>query len=119
MVTALTLAHSTTLALAALGVLDLPTRLVESAIALSVLLAAVLNLVPAAPRLGARLAFGFGLVHGLGFATALGDLGARDAGMLTSLLGFNAGSSSARSRSWRQRFPYCSRCVARRSGAMR
>jgi HupE/UreJ protein len=90
-VTAFTLAHSTTLALAALGVLDVPTRLVESAIALSVLLAAVLNVVPAAPRLGAKLAFGFGLVHGLGFATALGDLGARDAGMLASLLGFNAG----------------------------
>ena len=63
----------------------------EIAIAASVLLAAVLNLVPNAPRLGAKLAFGFGLVHGFGFANALGDLGARDAGMLASLAGFNVG----------------------------
>jgi HupE/UreJ protein len=90
-VTAFTAAHSVTLALAALHVVAVPTRFVESAIALSVLVAALLNAVPRAPRLGTKLAFGFGLVHGLGFATALGDLGAREAGMFASLLGFNAG----------------------------
>ena len=81
----------TALALAALGLVTLPSRWVESAIALSVLVAAVLNLAPRAPRLGAKLAFGFGLVHGLGFASALGDLGAREAGLIASLLGFNVG----------------------------
>jgi hypothetical protein len=90
-VTAFTAAHSITLALAALGVVDLPARLIESAIALSVLVAAVSNALPRAPRLGAKLAFGFGLVHGLGFASALGDFGAREAGLLGSLVGFNVG----------------------------
>jgi hypothetical protein len=90
-VTAFTAAHSTTLALAALGLVTLPSRWVEAAIALSVLVAAVLNLAPRAPRLGAKLAFGFGLVHGLGFASALGDLGARESGLIASLLGFNLG----------------------------
>jgi hypothetical protein len=43
------------------------------------------------PKLGAKLAFGFGLVHGLGFASALGDLGANGAGVAVSLAGFNVG----------------------------
>ncbi len=73
-VTAFTAAHSLTLALAASGYVPIPTRFVEVAIAASVLLAAVLNVVPNAPRLGAKLAFGFGLVHGFGFANALGEL---------------------------------------------
>jgi hypothetical protein len=90
-VTAFTLAHSITLALATLGVVNVPSRLIESAIALSVLIAAVLNVAPRVPRLGARLAFCFGLVHGLGFATALRDLGTGGAGMLVSLAGFNLG----------------------------
>ena len=90
-VTAFTAAHSLTLALAASGYVPIPTRLVELAIAASVLLAAVLNLVPNAPRLGARLAFGFGLVHGFGFANALGDLTSGDTALLASLAGFNVG----------------------------
>jgi hypothetical protein len=90
-ITAFTAAHSLTLALATLGVVSVPTRAVESAIAISVLVAAVANVLPNVPRLGAKLAFGFGLVHGLGFATALGDLGARDAGVAASLAGFNVG----------------------------
>ena len=56
-VTAFTAAHSLTLALAASGYVPIPTRFVEVAIAASVLLAAVLNVVPNAPRLGAKLAF--------------------------------------------------------------
>jgi hypothetical protein len=90
-VTAFTVAHSLTLALAASGYVPIPTRIVEVAIAASVLLAAVLNLVPNAPRIGAKLAFGFGLVHGLGFANALGDLTGGETALLASLAGFNAG----------------------------
>jgi hypothetical protein len=90
-VTAFTAAHSITLALATLGAVSVPTRLVESAIALSVLIAALANIVPRAPRLGARLAFCFGLVHGLGFASALSDLGTARAGAFVSLAGFNLG----------------------------
>ena len=90
-VTAFTAAHSLTLALAAMGYVPIPTRIVEVAIAASVLLAAVLNLVPNAPRVGAKLAFGFGLVHGFGFANALGDLAGGDTALLASLAGFNLG----------------------------
>jgi hypothetical protein len=90
-VTAFTVAHSLTLALAASGYVPIPTRIVEVAIAASVLLAAVLNLVPNAPRIGAKLAFGFGLVHGFGFANALGDLTGGETALLASLAGFNAG----------------------------
>ena len=50
-----------------------------------------MNVLPTVPRLGAKLAFGFGLVHGLGFASALGDLGAGEAGVAVSLAGFNVG----------------------------
>jgi hypothetical protein len=90
-VTAFTLAHSITLALATLGLVSVPSRVIESVIALSVLIAAVLNVASSVPRLGARLAFCFGLVHGLGFASALRDLGTGGAGMLVSLAGFNLG----------------------------
>jgi hypothetical protein len=90
-VTAFTAAHSLTLALATLGIVDVPARAVESVIALSVLVAALLNVLPSMPRLGAKLAFGFGLVHGLGFASALGDLGAGEGGIAVSLVGFNVG----------------------------
>jgi hypothetical protein len=90
-ITAFTAAHSATLALATFGVVSVPARAVESAIALSVLAAALLNVLPRVPRLGAKLAFGFGLVHGLGFASALGDLGAGEAGVAASLAGFNVG----------------------------
>ena len=90
-VTAFTAAHSLTLALAASGYVPIPTRLIEVAIAASVLLAAVVNLVPNAPRIGAKLAFCFGLVHGFGFASALGGLAGRETALLASLAGFNVG----------------------------
>jgi hypothetical protein len=90
-VTAFTLAHSLTLVLAASGHAAIPARIVELAIAASVLLAAVWNLVPSAPRLGAKLAFGFGLVHGFGFANALGDLAGGEQTRLAALAGFNLG----------------------------
>jgi HupE/UreJ protein len=90
-VTAFTAAHSLTLSFAALGFVHVPSRLVESAIALSVLIGALANLWPGAPRLGAAFAFGFGLVHGLGFASALSDLGSDAATRLVTLFGFNLG----------------------------
>ena len=73
-VTAFTAAHSLTLSLAALGIVKLPARLTESAIAVSVALAAANNLWPLVRERGWMVAFGFGLVHGFGFATALSGL---------------------------------------------
>jgi len=90
-VTSFTVAHSITLSLAALGVIELPSRLVESAIAASVLLAAINNLLLMV--IGRRwvVAFVFGLVHGFGFASVLADLGLPREALLLALLGFNLG----------------------------
>jgi len=90
-VTAFTVSHSITLTLAALDVIDLPSRLVESGIALSVLLAALNNIWPIVTRQGWVLAFCFGLVHGFGFASVLGDLGLPRDAMAVALAGFNIG----------------------------
>jgi hypothetical protein len=90
-VTAFTLAHSITLTLATLGVVTLPSRLVESAIAASVVLAALNNLWPLFHGRRALVAFGFGLIHGFGFASVLLDLGLPKAALLLSLVGFNVG----------------------------
>ena len=90
-VTAFTVAHSITLALAALSVIQLPTRLVESAIALSVLLAALNNLRPMVRERRWVVAFAFGLIHGFGFASVLADLGLPQQALLLALVGFNVG----------------------------
>ena len=90
-VTAFTVAHSITLSLAALSVISLPSRLVESAIALSVLLAALNNLWPVVGRGRWLVAFGFGLIHGFGFASVLADLGLPQGALALALLGFNLG----------------------------
>lgn len=90
-VTAFTLAHSLTLSLAALGVVSLPSRLVESAIALTVLLGALNILFPVVRKRRWIVALIFGLVHGLGFAAVLADLGLPARGLLQALIGFNAG----------------------------
>lgn len=90
-VTAFTLAHSLTLTLAALGAMTLPSRLVESAIAASVILAALNNLWPLVHRWRALVAFGFGLIHGFGFASVLADLGLPQGALVLSLVGFNVG----------------------------
>jgi hypothetical protein len=90
-VTAFTVSHSITLTLAALGVVGLPSRLVESGIALSVLLAALNNVWPQVTRRAWILAFAFGLVHGFGFASVLGDLGLPRDALAISLAGFNIG----------------------------
>ena len=90
-VTAFTLAHSLTLSLAALGVVSLPSRWVESAIAASVVLAACNNLYPVARKGRWLLAFAFGLIHGFGFAGVLGDLGLAPRALLAALVAFNLG----------------------------
>lgn len=90
-VTAFTIAHSITLSLAALGNVDAPSRLVESSIAASVILAALNNIFPIFTRHRTKIAFGFGLLHGFGFASVLADLGLREATLVRSLLGFNLG----------------------------
>ncbi|MGH8487688.1 MAG: HupE/UreJ family protein [Gammaproteobacteria bacterium] len=90
-VTAFTLAHSVTLSLAALGSLKLPSRWVETAIAASIIVAALNNLYPVAYRQRSALALVFGLIHGLGFANVLGDLGLPAGGRVLALLGFNLG----------------------------
>ncbi len=90
-VSAFTVSHSITLTLAALGVIGLPSRLVESGIALSVLLAALNNIWPQVTRRAWLLAFSFGLVHGFGFASVLNDLGLPRDALAISLAGFNIG----------------------------
>jgi hypothetical protein len=90
-VTAFTIAHSITLALAALSVVTLPSRLVESAIAASVVLAALNNLWPVVQRGRWLVAFTFGLLHGFGFASVLADLGLPQDSLLLALVGFNLG----------------------------
>ena len=90
-VTAFTLAHSITLSLASLSVVSLPSRWVESAIAASVILAALNNLLPLFRGKRPVAAFAFGLIHGFGFASVLRDLGLPQSSLLASLLGFNVG----------------------------
>ncbi len=90
-VTAFTLAHSITLSLATLGLVSLPSRWVESAIAASVVLAALNNLWPLFHRRRWMVAFGFGLIHGFGFASVLVDLGLPREALALALVGFNLG----------------------------
>ncbi|MCZ6833707.1 MAG: HupE/UreJ family protein [Acidobacteria bacterium] len=91
-VTAFTLAHSVTLALSMYGWLSLPSSLVEPLIALSIAYVAIENIVttqlkPWRPA----VVFGFGLLHGLGFAGVLRDLGLPRADYATALVTFNVG----------------------------
>jgi len=90
-VTAFTVAHSITLTLAAMSIVILPSRFVESGIALSVVLAALNNLHPVVANGRWIAAFSFGLLHGFGFAGALHDLGLPAGSLALSLFGFNLG----------------------------
>lgn len=90
-VTAFTLAHSITLAAAATELVTLPARPVETAIAASIVVAGVANGLWPAHRLGWKVAFAFGLLHGFGFAGALSDFGLDTRSLLAGLLGFNIG----------------------------
>lgn len=96
-VTAFTLAHSITLALATLGVVDVPGPPVEAAIAFSIVLVAaeIVRLRNGQPSLTARfpwvIAFCFGLLHGFGFAGALSEIGLPRGDVPLALLAFNLG----------------------------
>lgn len=90
-VTLFTVAHSITLGLAAVGVVRLPTRLVETIIAASVLMAAANNIYPFFKDWGWTIIFAFGLFHGLGFASVLSHLVVGQGALLSTLLGFNVG----------------------------
>jgi hypothetical protein len=91
-VSAFTIAHSITLTCAAMQWIVLPSRLVESAIAASVFIAAVLNFLPTTAGVrGAWLAFGFGLLHGFGFAGVLSEIDAAGAPLWRTLVAFNLG----------------------------
>jgi hypothetical protein len=90
-VTAFTLAHSITLSLAAWGVVSLPSPLVESAIAGSIVIGAFNNVYPVVRQRLWLVAFAFGLVHGFGFASVLADLGLPQGALLIALVGFNVG----------------------------
>ena len=90
-ISAFTLSHSVTLTLAVLGIVDLPSRLVESGIAISVIVAAGNNLYPIVRQRVWVLAFAFGFIHGLGFASALSGLQLPPLAMAASLGGFNVG----------------------------
>lgn len=90
-VTAFTAAHTITLALAVLQVVKLPSRLVEVGIAATILYVAVENLVAASTRRRWMLTFGFGLVHGFGFASVLRELGLPARGLARALVSFNLG----------------------------
>lgn len=90
-VTAFTLAHSITLSLAALGILRPNGQLVEVVIAVSVLLAALNNIKPVVSGRVWLVALVFGLIHGMGFARALQDLGLPKGQELLALVGFNLG----------------------------
>lgn len=90
-VTAFTVAHSITLSLATLGWISLPSRVVESAIAASVVLAALNNVWPVFQGRRWTVAFCFGLIHGFGFASVLADLGLPQETLLLALVGFNLG----------------------------
>jgi hypothetical protein len=90
-VTAFTVAHTITLSLGALDIIEIPGRFIESVIAISIALAAYHNIRPWYKGPDWIMAFGFGLFHGFGFASVLGEIGLTGDYMVYSLLGFNLG----------------------------
>lgn len=90
-ITAFTLAHSVTLAAAALDWIALPDKFIESAIAASIMLSALINLRQGEGKQHWKLAFVFGLIHGMGFANGLRELGLSSSHFIETLLAFNVG----------------------------
>lgn len=90
-VTSFTIAHSVTLILAALDIIRLPVRLVEAGIAATIIYVAVQNLRGAPTERRWLLTFGFGLIHGFGFAAVLGEMNLPTDGLVRCLLSFNVG----------------------------
>ncbi|WP_292266811.1 HupE/UreJ family protein [Marivita sp.] len=91
-VSAFTLAHTVTLAMAVLGIVSVPGSIVEPLIAASIVYVAVENIVSdKLHRWRPFVIFGFGLLHGLGFASVLGEFGLPDGQVVPALIGFNVG----------------------------
>ena len=90
-VTAFTVAHSITLAAAALDWITLADKLIESAIAASIIVSALLNLRAGEGKQAWKLALGFGLIHGMGFANGLRELGLSSSHFIETLIAFNLG----------------------------
>jgi hypothetical protein len=88
---AFTLAHAIVLTPAVLGLVNVPARLVEPAVALTIILAGLDNIRPILPRLRWQVAFLFGLIHGLSFASALGPMRLPPLGTAIALGSFNIG----------------------------
>jgi len=90
-ITAFTIAHSITLALATFGLVSFPEKLIECLIAFSIMASAMMNLQKKYQFNHWQLAFVFGLIHGLGFANGLKDLGLASSYFLETLIAFNVG----------------------------
>lgn len=91
-VTMFTLAHTVTLALGALGLVSVPGSIVEPLIAASIVFVAIENIFfSGLSRWRPLIVFGFGLLHGLGFASVLGDFGLPEDQFIPALIGFNVG----------------------------
>jgi hypothetical protein len=90
-ITMFTVAHTITLTLGGLGIVEFPPALVETIIAISIILTALHNIRPVLENKEWVIAFGFGLFHGFGFAGLLSDLGLTQSRRVVSLLGFNLG----------------------------
>ena len=120
-ITAFTIAHSITLALAALNIVMLPERFVEATIALSIAYVAAENLfMRKAVSHRWAVSFLFGLVHGFGFSNVLRELGLPKEGLLWSLLNFNLGVEAGQAMAvlvvvpiliWLRRFKWEPRAV--------
>jgi hypothetical protein len=89
--TAFTVGHSITLALAAFGVVRVPSRPIEVLVAVSILVSSAHAIRPLFPGREGGIAAFFGLIHGLAFATTLGELGLGRWERVVSILGFNLG----------------------------
>ena len=121
-ITAFTLAHSITLALAALNIVTLPDRLVEATIALSIAYVAAENLfMRKAVSHRWAVSFLFGLVHGFGFSSVLRQMGLPRQGLVWALLNFNLGVEAGQATAvllavpilfWLRRFKWEPRAVA-------
>ena len=91
-ISAFTVAHSITLALAAFGYVSVPAAIVEPVIAASIVFVALENLfTQGLSRWRPFVVFGFGLLHGLGFASVLGEFGLPEGAFVPALIGFNLG----------------------------
>ncbi len=91
-VTAFTVAHTVSLALGALGIVNVPANIVEPIIAASIVYVAVENILsPQMSRWRPAVVFGFGLLHGLGFAGCARPIGLPEGAFIPALIGFNLG----------------------------